>query len=124
VSVKSVEEVQTETPEEGDLAREMKKAAMIMKRLERAVDDNDWVEVDMWTEEIKEGIGSRCVALYKTEHKWISSEFVGLHKKFVSAINRLILCSKEHDSAHLKLEFNRLIKSCDDCHEVFDEDEK
>ncbi len=122
VNITVGERSQTETTEEYGLEEEMKKASRVMKRLERAVKQNDWVEIEMWTLEIKEGIGRRCVELYKTEHKWISSKFVILHDKFVTALDALILCSQNHDTTSLDLEFKRLIKSCDDCHEIFQEE--
>ncbi|ODS31950.1 MAG: hypothetical protein SCARUB_02923 [Candidatus Scalindua rubra] len=35
---------------------------------------------------------------------------------FNNAINKLILCSKEHNTNNTNLEFSRLINSCDMCH--------
>lgn len=119
----NVENLQTETPEESGLAKAMKESSRVMKRLERAVKHNDWVEIEMWSQEIKEGIGGRCVELYKAETKWFASEFIILHEKFARALDTLILCGKEHDSTHLNLEFKRLIESCDECHEVFHKEE-
>jgi hypothetical protein len=116
--VKEFEEVQAYIPKQG-LAGTMKKASLVMRRLSRAVENNDWVEMDMWTKELKEGIGHNCVELYMIENNDVSSEFVTLSNKFNSAINKLILCSKEHNTNSTNPEFNNLIKSCDACHESF-----
>lgn len=115
VKVERVEEVQAYVPKQG-LAKAMKKASRMMRRLARAAENNDWVEMEMWTQELKEGIGYNCLELYMVENSGISSEFVILSNKFNSAINKLILCSKEHDTNNTNLEFSRLINSCDMCH--------
>lgn len=86
------------------------------------MENNDWVEMDMWTQELKEGIGFNCVQLYMFENNDISDEFTVLSNKFNSAINKLILCSKKHDAENKNLEFNNLVKSCDACHESFNKD--
>jgi hypothetical protein len=119
-----VEEVQTYTQKQEGLAGAMKKASIMMRRLARAVENNNWVEMDMWTQELKEGIGFHCVELYMIENNNISDEFTELSNKFNSATNKLILCSKEHDTDNANLEFNKLIKSCDACHESFNKDMK
>jgi hypothetical protein len=110
VKIESVEEVQTNVPRQEGLAR--------------AVENNDWVEMDMWTEELKEGIGFNCVELYMIENNDVSNEFTVLSSKFNSTINKLILCSKEQDTDNANLEFNNLVKSCDACHESFNKDAK
>ncbi|MGR3173117.1 MAG: hypothetical protein ACUZ8N_00770 [Candidatus Scalindua sp.] len=119
-----VEEVQANVPEKSALAGAMKKAGIMMRRLSRAVEGNDWVEMDMWTQELKEGIGFSCVKLYMIENNDVSEEFTVLGNKFNSAINKLILCSKEQDTINASLEFENLIKSCDACHESFNKDMK
>ncbi len=119
-----VEEVQANVPEKSALAGAMKKAGIMMRRLSRAVEGNDWVEMDMWTQELKEGIGFSCVKLYMIENNDVSEEFTVLGNKFNSAINKLILCSKEQDTINASLEFENLIKSCDACHENFNKDMK
>ena len=119
VKVEMVVEVQESPPEQESLAKAMKKASRVMRRLAKAVEDNDWVDMDIWTQELKEGIGYYCVELYMIENNDISSEFIALSNKFVSSLNKLILSSKMHDTNNSGLEFNRLIKSCDGCHEVF-----
>ncbi|ODS30721.1 MAG: cytochrome c (CII) [Candidatus Scalindua rubra] len=122
VNVERVEEIQTYVPKQEDLAGAMKRASIMMKRLARAVEDNDWVKMDMWAHELKEGIGFNCVELYMFENNDIPNEFIMLSDKFNSAINKLILCSKEHDTNNANLEFDRIIKSCDACHESFNKD--
>lgn len=124
VKIESVEEVQTNVPKEGGLAGAMKKASIMMRRLARAVENNDWVQMDMWAEELKEGIGFNCVELYMIENNDVSYEFTVLSNKFNSAINKLISCSKEQDTDNANLEFSNLIKSCDACHESFNKDAK
>ena len=98
VKIERVEEVQAHTPEEGSLAGAMKKASRAMRRLARAVENSDWAEMDMWSEELKENIGFNCVELYMIENNDIPHEFTVLSSKFNNALNKLILCSKEQDS--------------------------
>lgn len=124
VKVERVEEAQVDTPGQEGLAGAMKKASIAMRRLARAVENNDWAQMDMWTEELKEGIGFNCVELYMIENNDVSYEFTVLSNKFNSAINKLILCSKKQDTDHANLEFSNLVKSCDACHESFDKDNK
>ncbi len=124
VKIESVEEVQTNAPRQGGLAGAMKKASIMMRRLARAVEKNDWVQMDTWAEELKEGIGFNCVELYMIENNDVSYEFTVLSNKFNSAINKLILCSKEQDTDNANLKFNNLVKSCDACHESFNKDAK
>ncbi|MCP5003531.1 MAG: hypothetical protein GY941_06190 [Planctomycetes bacterium] len=119
LEVERVADVVPEIPEKDGLALSMQKASRVMRRLERAVKHNDWVEMEIWTQELKEGIGYYCVELYMIENDGISSAFIDLSNKFISALNKLMLCSKKHDTTKSELEFNNLIKSCDQCHEVF-----
>ncbi|MBS1259416.1 MAG: hypothetical protein MAG551_02486 [Candidatus Scalindua arabica] len=120
--VKEVEEQQADAPEQSALAGAMKKAAITMRRLSRAVGNNNWVEVDMWTNELKEGIGFSCVTLYMIETPDVSEEFSVLSNKFNSAINKLIMCGKRQDRINANLEFDNLVESCDACHESFNKD--
>ncbi|MFQ5713312.1 MAG: hypothetical protein ACE5GU_04715 [Candidatus Scalinduaceae bacterium] len=122
VEVERVGEVQTDVPKQGVLAGAMKKAAIMMRRLSKAVENNNWDKMDMWAHELKEGIGFTCVELYMVENNDIPSEFTILSDKFNSAINKIILCSKEHDTDNANLEFDNLVKSCDACHESFNKD--
>ncbi len=125
-SCKKPDEVKIKKPEytllQDDLARSMKKASLVMRRLSKAVKDNDWVETDMWTQELKEGIGFSCVTLHMIENNDISIRFIMLSNQFNSAINKLILCSKNHDTDSSNIEFNNLVKSCDACHDSFNKD--
>ncbi len=107
-----------------DLARSMKKASLVMRRLSKSVENNDWVEIDMWTQELKEGIGFTCVTQYMIENNDISIRFIMLSNQFNSAINKLMLASKKHYSERANLEFNNIVYSCDACHDSFNEDAK
>ena len=120
--VEEVEELQANVPEQSALAGAMKKAGITMRRLSRAVGNNNWVEIDMWTHELKEGIGFSCVTLYMIENPHVTEEFSVLSNKFNSAINKLIMCSKRQDRINANLEFDNLIESCDACHESFNKD--
>ncbi|KHE93045.1 MAG: hypothetical protein K8F52_19120 [Candidatus Scalindua rubra] len=119
VNVEKVENIQNEYLTDFRLVREMKKAATAMKRLGRGVKDNDWMEIDIWTHEIKEGIGDKCVELYRAENKEVPSEFIAARDKFVRAVDNLILCSKNHDDSNSKRDYDMLKESCDDCHVIF-----
>jgi hypothetical protein len=116
------EETQSYVPKQGGLIGVMKKASLVMRRLARSVENNDWVEMEMWTQELKEGIGFNCVTLHMIETNDVSIEFIMLSNKFNSALNKLILYSKEHDVNNANLEFNMLAKSCDACHDRFYEE--
>lgn len=124
VVIESSEEVKSLTSEQGSLAGAMKKASRSMRRLSRAVEYNDWAQMDLLTKELKENIGFNCVELYMIENNDIPHEFTVLSSKFNNALNKLMLCSKEQDSKNTNLEFNNLVKSCDACHESFNKDAK
>ena len=117
-------EAEVLAPEQGSLAGAMKKASRAMRRLARTVENSDWVEMAMWSEELKENIGFNCVELYMIENNDVSNEFMVLSSKFNSALNKLILYSKEQDTDKANLEFDNLVKSCDACHESFNKDAK
>ena len=120
--VEEVEELQADVPEQSALAGAMKRAGIMMRRLSRAVENNNWVEIDMWTNELKEGIGFSCVKLYMIENPHVTEEFSVLSNKFDSAVNKLIMCSKRQDTINANLEFDNLIESCDACHKSFNKD--
>ncbi len=122
VKIEEVEELQANVPEQSALAGVMKKAGITMRRLSRAVENNNWVEIDMWTHELKEGIGFSCVKLYMIENPHVTEEFSVLSNKFNSAINKLIMCSKRQDRINANLEFDNLVESCDACHKSFNKD--
>ena len=124
VKVERNEEMQELTPEQGGLAGSMKKASISMRRLARAVEYNDWVQMDLLTKGLKENIGFNCVELYMIENNDIPHEFTVLSSKFNNALNKLMLCSKDQDTGNANVEFNNLVKSCDACHESFNKDAK
>ena len=101
------------------MARTMNHASLQIRILAKAVSNNDWVEMEMWTRELKEGVAFSCVKLYMAENNHIPKEFMLLNKKFNSAINKLILCCKKHDVGNSNQEFINRIKSCDSCHASF-----
>ncbi|MDR4504869.1 MAG: hypothetical protein MRK01_08800 [Candidatus Scalindua sp.] len=121
-NVESIEHVQKERATDFGLVRAMKKASMAMKRLSIGVKHNDWVEIDIWTQEIKEGIGDKCVELYEAENNEVPNEFIALQNKFLRATKNLMLCSRDHDDVNSKLEFEKLRESCDECHALFNEE--
>jgi hypothetical protein len=113
-----VEKAQAHVPAKG-LVSAMKKASIKMRRLAKAVKNDDWDEMDIWTHELKEGIGFNCVELYMIENNDIPNEFTVLCNKFNTAINKLMLSGKKHDTNNASLEFNNLVNSCESCHEEF-----
>ncbi len=117
----NVEETHLYAPANG-LAVAMKKASIKMRRLAKAVENNDWDGMDVWAHELKEGIGFNCVELYMIENNDIPNEFTVLCNKFNSAINKLMLSGKKRDANNTSLEFNNLVKSCESCHEGFNKD--
>ncbi len=127
-SCEKVEEVKVEktsTPHAIDetLEKAMKRASRDLRRLSSSIEGRDWVEIEMWTKELKEGIGYSCVELYLSEHRGISSEFVVLGSRFYDSIRTLILSCKEHDTEAIDGEFNRVLKTCDDCHDIYKDKE-
>lgn len=116
------EEAHSSTHMQKGLAKAMKNASRTTRRLARAVKSNDWAEIDMWADELKESIGFNCVELYMIENNDVSNEFMVLSSKFNSALNKLILCSKEQDTNNASLEFTNLVKSCNACHDSFNKD--
>ncbi len=112
----------TEPSESDTLAAAGKKAATIMRKLSKAVGSNDWNKMDMWLQELKHGLGFRCVKLYMIENHNVPDEFSELSNKFNTAINKLILCGKKQDVENTNHEFENLVKSCDACHESYNKD--
>jgi hypothetical protein len=111
-----VEEIDAYMSEEENLGQAMKKTSRDTRRLARALESRDWIEIEMWAGELKQGIGVSCVNLYIKNHPGVSGEFIILGDRFYNAVNRLILSCKDRDSRVADAEFNRMIKSCDDCH--------
>ncbi len=118
-----VEKASTSHTRDETLEKAMKSASRDLRRLSGAIEGRDWVEIEMWTKELKEGIGYSCVELYMEEHRGISSEFVIKGSQFYDAVRKLIASCKEHDVEAIDPGFNRLLKTCDDCHDIYKEKE-
>ncbi len=56
----------------------MKKTSRDTRRLARALESKDWIEIEMWANELKQGIGVSCVDLYIKNHPGVSAEFIML----------------------------------------------
>jgi cytochrome c556 len=61
------------------------------------------------------------VNLYIKNHPGVSAEFIILGDRFYNATNRLILSCKERDAEIADAQFDKMIKSCDACHEGYKE---
>jgi hypothetical protein len=118
-----VEKTSTSHARDDTLGKAMKRASRDLRRLSNSIEGRDWVEVEMWTKELKEGIGYSCVELYMAEHRGISSEFVIMGSRFYDAIRKLTVSCKEHDVETIDSKFNRLLSTCDDCHDIYKEKE-
>ncbi len=118
-----VEKTSTSHTRDDTLGKAMKRASRDLRRLSNSIEGRDWVEVEMWTKELKEGIGYSCVELYMAEHRGISSEFVIMGSRFYDAIRKLTVSCKEHDVETIDSKFNRLLSTCDDCHDIYKEKE-
>jgi hypothetical protein len=128
ISCKKAEEVKVEKTStsharDDTLEKAMKSASKDLRRLSGAIEGRDWVEIEMWTKELKEGIGYSCVELYMAEHRGISSEFVIRGSQFYDAVRKLTASCKKHDVEAIDSEFNQLLKTCDDCHDIYKEKE-
>lgn len=130
ISCEKVEEVKVEKTQKDQvdeldktLGDAMKRASRDLRRLSGAIEGRDWVEIEMWTKELKEGIGYSCVELYMAEHRGISSEFVVLGSRFYDAVRTLILSCKEHNTEAIDGEFNRVLRTCDECHDIYKDKE-
>ena len=120
----AVEVLYTSGKKDGTLGQAMKNASRDLRRLSRSIENRDWVEIEMWTKELKEGIGYSCVELYMKEHRGVSSEFVIMGSRFFDAVRSLTVLCKEHNAETIDAEFNRLLTTCDDCHEIYKEEEE
>ena len=116
-----VEEIHAYMSEEESLGQAMKKTSRDTRRLARALESRDWIEIEMWAGELKQGIGVSCVNLYIKNHPGVSAEFIILGGRFYNAANRLILSCKNQEAEIADAEFNKMLKSCDDCHEGYRE---
>ncbi len=119
-----VEKTSTSHARDETLEKAMKSASRDLRRLSGAIEGRDWVEIEMWTKELKEGIGYSCVELYMAEHRGISSEFVIRGSQFYDAVRKLTVSCKEHNVEDIDSEFNRLLMTCDDCHDIYREKEE
>ncbi len=119
-----VEEIHAYMSEEESLGRAMKRTSRDTRRLARALESRDWIEIEMWAGELKQGIGVSCVNLYIKNHPGVSGEFIILGDRFYNAVNRLILSCKDQDTEVVDAEFKKMVKSCDDCHEGYKKKEK
>lgn len=120
----AVEVLYTSGKKDETLGQAMKNASRDLRRLSRSIENRDWVEIEMWTKELKEGIGYSCVELYMKEHRGVSSEFVIMGSRFFDAVRNLISLCREHNAETIDAEFNRLLTTCDDCHEIYKEEEE
>ncbi len=112
-------EIQAYLSEEETLKRAMKKTSSDARRLAKALKSRDWIEIEMWANELKQGIGVSCVNLYIKNHPGVSGEFLILSDRFYNASNRLILSCKKHDTEIADAQFGKMIKSCKMCHEGY-----
>ncbi len=111
------EEIQAYMPEEETLKLAMMRTSRDTRRLARALESRDWIETEMWANELKQGIGVSCVNLYIKNHPGVSGEFLILSDRFYNATNRLILSCKKRDTEIADAQFDKMLKSCDMCHE-------
>lgn len=105
--------------EEETLELAMKKTSRDTRRLARAIESRDWIEIEMWANELKQGIGVSCVNLYIKTHPGVTGEFIILGDRFYNAANRLILSCKKRDTETADSQFEKMLKSCDMCHEGY-----
>jgi len=126
ISCKKAEEAKVEDEvlqaymsEKKTLKLAMKRTSMDTRRLAKALESRDWIEIEMWANELKQGIGVSCVNLYIKNHTGASGEFIILGDRFYNAANRLILSCKKHDTEIADAQFGKMIKSCETCHEGY-----
>ncbi len=113
------EEIQAYMSDEETLKHAMKKTSRDARRLAKALESRDWIDIEMWANELKQGIGVSCVNLYIKSHPGVSGEFLILGDRFYNASNRLILSCKKHDTEIADAQFDRMLKSCETCHEGY-----
>ncbi len=118
------EEIKAYLSEKETLGLAMKKTSRDSRRLARAIESRDWIEIEMWANELKQGIGVSCVNLYIKNHPGVTAEFIILGNRFYNATNRLILSCKKRDAEIADAQFGKMLKSCDMCHEGYKGDNK
>ncbi len=118
------EEIKAYLSEKETLEQAMKKTSSDTRRLARAIESRDWIEIEMWANELKQGIGVSCVNLYIKNHPGVPTEFIVLGDRFYNATNRLILSCKKRDAEIADAQFGKMLKACDMCHEGYTEENK
>ena len=113
------EEIQAYMSDEETLKLAMKKTSRDTRRLANALESRDWIEIEMWANELKQGIGVSCVNLYIKNHPGVSGEFLIFSDRFSTASNRLILSCKKRDTEIADAQFVKMIESCETCHEGY-----
>jgi len=113
------EEIQAYMSDDETLKLAMKKTSRNTRRLANALESRDWIEIEMWANELKQGIGVSCVNLYIKNHPGVSGEFLILSDRFYNASNRLILSCKKRDTEIADAQFGKMIESCETCHEGY-----
>ncbi len=117
------EEIKAYMSEKETLEQAMKKTSKDVRRLARAIESRDWIEIEMWANELKQGIGVSCVNLYIKNHPGVTAEFIILGDRFYNSTNRLILSCKKRDVEIADAQFEKMLKSCDMCHEGYKDKE-
>ena len=115
------EEIEAYMSDEETLKLAMKRTSRDTRRLAKALESRDWIEVEMWANELKQGIGVSCVNLYIKNHPGVSGDFLILSDRFYNATNRLILSCKELDAETADVQFGKMVRSCEMCHEGYKE---
>ncbi|MBT3881506.1 MAG: cytochrome c [Candidatus Scalindua sp.] len=113
------EEIEAYLSEEATLKRAMKRTSMDTRRLAKALESKDWIEIETWANELKQGIGVSCVNLYIKTHPGVSAEFIILGDRFYNATNRLIISCKKRDTEIADAQFAKMMKSCEMCHDGY-----
>ncbi len=113
------EEIQAYMSEKETLKLAMKRTSKNTRRLAKALESRNWIEIEMWANELKQGIGVSCVNLYIKNHPGVSGEFLILSDRFYNASNRLILSCKKRDTEIADAQFGKMIKSCETCHDGY-----
>ena len=111
------EEIRAYMSDEETLKLAMKRTSRDTRRLAKSLESRDWIEIEMWANELKQGIGVSCVNLYIKNHPGVSGEFLIFSDRFYNASNRLILSCKKRDTEIANAQFGKMIKSCEACHE-------
>ena len=113
------EEIRAYMSDEETLKLAMKRTSRDTRRLAKSLESRDWIEIEMWANELKQGIGVSCVNLYIKNHPGVSGEFLILSDRFYNASNRLILSCKKRDTEIADAQFGKMIKSCETCHDGY-----